>query len=87
MLGVEIPLELLRSLPKTDLHCHLDGSLRLDTVIELARKQNVKLPTFDRDGAQRRLGQADERGSSLGTLEDPLGAAAARYSQQQPDER
>ncbi|MDB4959105.1 MAG: adenosine deaminase [Myxococcales bacterium] len=44
----EIPLELIQRLPKTDLHCHLDGSLRLETVIDLARKQAVKLPTFDR---------------------------------------
>lgn len=44
----EIPLELLKRLPKTDLHCHLDGSLRLDTVLDLARQQKVKLPTFDR---------------------------------------
>jgi adenosine deaminase len=43
-----ITTELIRRLPKTDLHCHLDGSLRLDTVIDLARKQNVKLPTTDR---------------------------------------
>ncbi|HTL38941.1 MAG TPA: adenosine deaminase, partial [Kofleriaceae bacterium] len=44
----EIPFELIQALPKTDLHCHLDGSLRLDTVIDLAKKQQVKLPTFDR---------------------------------------
>ncbi len=44
----EIPIELLQRLPKTDLHCHLDGSLRLDTVLDLARKQGVTLPTFDR---------------------------------------
>jgi adenosine deaminase len=44
----EIPLDLIQRLPKTDLHCHLDGSLRLETVIDLARKQGVKLPTFDR---------------------------------------
>ena len=44
----EIPRELIERLPKTDLHCHLDGSMRLDTVIELARAQGVKLPTFDR---------------------------------------
>lgn len=46
--AAEISLELIQKLPKTDLHCHLDGSLRLDTVLELARTQRVKLPTFDR---------------------------------------
>src|SRR4029077_6286008 len=49
-MATEIPLELLQRLPKTDLHCHLDGSLRLDTVLDLARKQGTKLPTFDRAG-------------------------------------
>jgi adenosine deaminase len=44
----EITPELLMRLPKTDLHCHLDGSLRLDTVLDLAKQQKVKLPTFDR---------------------------------------
>jgi adenosine deaminase len=49
-MGADIPLSLIERLPKTDLHCHLDGSLRLDTVIDLARQQGVKLPTFDRKG-------------------------------------
>jgi adenosine deaminase len=42
--------ELLRALPKTDLHCHLDGSLRLDTLIELARARKVQLPSFTEEG-------------------------------------
>ncbi|HEY1552752.1 MAG TPA: adenosine deaminase [Kofleriaceae bacterium] len=45
-----LSLDLIKRLPKTDLHCHLDGSLRLDTVLDLARQQDVKLPTFDRAG-------------------------------------
>jgi adenosine deaminase len=56
----EIPLELIQSLPKTDLHCHLDGSLRLDTVIDLARKQGVKLPTFDRGELWKLLFAGDQ---------------------------
>ena len=39
--------EYIRKLPKTDLHCHLDGSLRVDTVIDLAKQQDVKLPSED----------------------------------------
>ena len=63
-MSTEIPLELLQRLPKTDLHCHLDGSLRLDTVLELARKQHVKLPTFDR-GALYDMLYAGEHVTSL----------------------
>jgi adenosine deaminase len=38
-----ISTELLRLLPKTDLHVHLDGSLRPDTMIELAPGRGVQL--------------------------------------------
>ncbi|MFC1744554.1 adenosine deaminase [Candidatus Riflebacteria bacterium] len=31
-------------LPKTDLHCHLDGSLRLETVIDLIREEGIPYP-------------------------------------------
>jgi adenosine deaminase len=34
--------ELFRALPKTDLHCHLDGSLRVATVAELANDKKIR---------------------------------------------
>lgn len=48
-MAFELSLELIESLPKTDLHVHLDGSLRLDTVLDLAKKQKVVLPSTDRE--------------------------------------
>lgn len=37
-------------LPLIDLHRHLDGSVRLDTVIELAQEQGIELPAYDVEG-------------------------------------
>ena len=34
-------------MPKTDLHVHLDGSIRINTLLELAEQQGVKLPATD----------------------------------------
>jgi adenosine deaminase len=42
--------DLLRRLPKTDLHVHLDGSLRLSTLVELARERRVALPSEAEEG-------------------------------------
>jgi adenosine deaminase len=42
--------ELIARLPKSDLHLHLDGSLRLPTLIELARQHKVALPSRTPEG-------------------------------------
>ena len=44
---MDIDKKIIQKMPKTDLHCHLDGSLRIQTIIDLAKKQNVELPTSD----------------------------------------
>ncbi|HEX7433740.1 MAG TPA: adenosine deaminase [Anaerolineaceae bacterium] len=40
-----LPAETFWSLPKVDLHRHLEGSLRLSTMMEIARKFGLTLPT------------------------------------------
>ncbi|MCS6914280.1 MAG: adenosine deaminase [Myxococcales bacterium] len=50
-----LTLEFIEKLPKTDLHCHLDGSLRLRTILELAEQQKVKLPADDEEGLFRHV--------------------------------
>ncbi len=36
-----------QSFPLIDLHRHLDGNVRLNTIIDLARSHNIKLPAWD----------------------------------------
>lgn len=66
--GMEVTEELLRALPKTDLHCHLDGSMRIKTILELAEEQKVKLLANTEDG----LAKAIHMGEKCGSLEDYL---------------
>jgi adenosine deaminase len=47
--------DLIRRLPKTDLHVHLDGSLRLATLIDLARQRRVALPSETEEGLRRQV--------------------------------
>ena len=39
----------LLRIPKADLHAHLDGSIRIPTLIDLARQYNVSLPSYDQE--------------------------------------
>ena len=45
-----ISQDIIQKLPKTDLHVHLDGSVRLSTLIDLAREYHVDLPSYTDDG-------------------------------------
>ena len=55
-------------MPKTDLHVHLDGSVRINTLIDLAREQNVELPATD----PRKLKSILIPGARCRNLEDYL---------------
>jgi adenosine deaminase len=44
------PEAFIREIPKTDLHVHLDGSLRLPTLIEMAKRKKVELPSYTEEG-------------------------------------
>ena len=51
-MAAKLTREFLEKIPKTDLHLHLDGSLRLSTLIELAKTAKVPLPSETEAGLQ-----------------------------------
>jgi adenosine deaminase len=63
-------IDTIRSWPKAELHCHLDGSVRLDTLLQLAARQGKSslLPSDSNEGLRDAFEQVDESN----TLEDYL---------------
>ena len=62
--GENIPEDFLLELPKTDLHVHLDGSVRISTLIDLAREYHVELPSYTEAGLRETVFK--ERYANLG---------------------
>jgi adenosine deaminase len=58
-MGNKVTYELLHELPKTDLHCHLDGSMRVETILELAKERKVELPANNAEKLKKILVQDD----------------------------
>ncbi len=77
-----LSLAYIEKLPKTDLHCHLDGSLRIATILDLAEQQKVKLPESDPDRLFRHI----YAGDVCGSLEDYLKAFDVTLSVMQTEE-
>ena len=60
--SVEITRDTILSWPKAELHCHLDGSLRLSTLLDLAEQQGKVglLPAADAAGLEAALLAVDD---------------------------
>ena len=57
MVGVSVEYsdELIRDLPKSDIHVHLGGSLRAESLIEMAQERGVELPAETPEGLRREV--------------------------------
>ena len=43
-------LDFIKEMPKADLHLHLDGSLRPESLIDMAKRNKIELPSYTVDG-------------------------------------
>ena len=73
--------ELLHRLPKAELHCHLDGSVRPETLIDLGRELGVAMPRDEPQALRDYMLVRDAR-----NLEDYLSRFAVTLSVMQAEE-
>ncbi len=81
--------EFFHKLPKTDLHVHLDGSLRLETIMDLAKKDKIDLGVENIDELKELIGPGKVHPSlveylkgfeiTLKVLQTPHGLYRAAY--------
>ena len=50
-------------IPKTEIHCHLEGAIRTQTIIDVAREFNISLPSYE-------VGELDKHVKVLDQLSD-----------------
>src|SRR5512146_1931599 len=72
---------LLRRIPKAELHCHLDGSVRPETLIELGAEYGVAMPRASADALREYMRVDDAR-----HLEDYLARFDTTLSVMQTEE-
>lgn len=59
----------IKKMPKAELHRHLEGCVRVPTIIDLARRHGLKLPTFD----ATELAKSAKLSGPMGSLAEVLG--------------
>jgi adenosine deaminase len=56
-------------IPKTEIHCHLEGAIRTQTIIDIAREYNLKLPTYEASELDKHVKVYDQLQSLEAVLE------------------
>lgn len=57
------------TLPLIDLHHHLDGSLRLETILDLGRQHNLPLPAWDLEGLRPHVQVSEKQPGVMAFIE------------------
>lgn len=87
---------LITRIPKTDLHLHLDGSIRLNTIAELGKRAGVQLPSYTAEGLEELVFKEKYQsleeylttfGYSCAVMQEPEGLERIAYELAQDNQR
>ncbi|HBA61684.1 MAG TPA: adenosine deaminase [Elusimicrobia bacterium] len=76
----------IKEMPKAELHRHIEGCVRVGTVIDIARRHGLKLPTFD-EGELDRIYKLRAPGASLAEVLGMFELAQASFVSYEAIER
>jgi len=51
----QIPDDFIKKIPKVDLHVHLDGSVRIQTIIDISKEDKLELPDYTVEGLKKKV--------------------------------
>ncbi|HSL44734.1 MAG TPA: adenosine deaminase [Anaerolineales bacterium] len=57
------------SIPKTEIHCHLEGAIRTQTIIDIAKEYNLQLPAYEASELDKHVKVYDQLHSLEAVLE------------------
>lgn len=67
--------EIIKSIPKAELHCHIDGSLRPKTILEICLKNKIDIPTSNLEELKKHfeiVGECDSLKEYLEKFDYPI---------------
>ena len=70
-MNIETPQWLI-DMPKSDLHRHIGGSIRIDTILELADNYSIKLPAKDAEELKKKIVHKKRKNKTLITYLDAI---------------
>ena len=76
----------IKALPKAELHRHIEGCVRVDTLLDVARRHGLALPTFDRAELEN-IYKLRAPGASLNEVLKMFGLAQAAFYSYEEVER
>ena len=68
------------AIPKTEIHIHLEGAIRTQTIIDVAKESNLKLPSYEVSELDKHVKVYDQRSEERRVGKECIPPCRSRWS-------